>query len=288
MLLSMTAYGRASAETAYGSVTCEIRSVNHRFLDISLRMPDELRTLETRMRERLTKTLKRGKVEIGLKWSDTGSGQQGLSINEALLSELGAAASRVRGMTDTDCVIDAVRLLQWPGVVQISSDHEKDRCTTALQVFEQALKDFVATRRREGDQLAAMLEQRNRQLQEIIARLREHRPSVMARQREKMQARLDSLGIDADPLRLEQELVHAAQRLDIDEELDRLDAHCVELRQVLERNEPVGRRLDFLMQEFNRETNTIGSKSADQQTTAMSVDMKVLIEQMREQIQNIE
>lgn len=286
MLHSMTAFGRSSLDTGNGEMLCEIRSVNHRYLDIAVRVPETLRGAEAGIRERLTTVLSRGKVEVFLTLA--GSRPQGgrLAVDEVLLGELTAAASRVTGMTEANCVIDAVRLLQWPGVIRV--EEPAVPVPDVQEVFERALQDFVATREREGQQMAAFLRQRNEQIMALVSLLREHRPDVLARQREKMQTRIADLKIDHDEARLEQELVHAAQRLDIDEELDRLAAHTVELGQVLERDDPVGRRLDFLMQEFNRESNTIGSKSADRRTTAMAVDMKVLIEQMREQVQNIE
>jgi len=288
MLRSMTAFGRSSLDTASGELLCEIRSVNHRYLDVGIRLPEALRSAEAGIRERLTQVSSRGKVEVFLKFSESQSSVSALSINDALLAELTSAASRVEGMTAANCQIDSVRLLQWPGVVGASQEHQQVRQEDVLQVFEQALSDFVATREREGAQLAELLSRRNEQLVSMVEQLHEHRPTVMLRQREKLQTKIAALQADYDESRLEQELVYAAQRLDIDEELDRLNAHTVELDKVLERDEPVGRRLDFLMQEFNRESNTIGSKSSDRATTAIAVDMKVLIEQMREQVQNIE
>lgn len=288
MLRSMTAFGRSSLDRGNGEILCEIRSVNHRYLDVGIRLPETLRSAEAGMRERLSAVLNRGKVEVFLKLADRQAGGGSLAINETLLAELTAAAGRIGDMTDAGCVIDSVRLLQWPGVVGVSEEGEELRLQDARQAFELALGDFVATREREGAQLATLLSQRNEQLISLLRQLREHRPLVLARQREKLLARIAELKTDYDESRLEQELVYAAQRLDIDEELDRLMAHTVELVQVLERDEPVGRRLDFLMQEFNRESNTISAKSSDSRTTAIAVDMKVLIEQMREQVQNIE
>lgn len=288
MLRSMTAFGRASLDTGDGEIQCEIRSVNHRYLDVGVRLPETLRSAEAAIRERLGKAVGRGKVDVSLKTSERQAGKQTVSINDVLLEELTAAASRVEGMTQASCVIDSVRLLQWPGVIQMEDVGGEVPLQDALHVFELALSDFLATREREGQQLANLLSQRNDQLISLLQQLREQRPAVLSLQRERLQSRIADLQVDHDEARLEQELVYAAQRLDIDEEIDRLAAHTVELGHVLERDEPVGRRLDFLMQEFNRETNTISSKSSDRQTTALAVDMKVLIEQMREQVQNIE
>lgn len=288
MLHSMTAFGRSTRTMEAGEVSCEIRSVNHRYLDIGVRLPDSLRAAETGIREELSRVLSRGKVDVFLKTSDGQSGATVLDVNEALLRQLAQAAGGVETMTGAQCVVDSVRLLQWPGVVGVSAEQQGEMALHARQAFDDALTDFIATRRREGRMMEDMLLQRNEQLRTLLGSLRVRRPQVVQRQRDKMQARLLELSVDHDESRLEQELVHAAQRLDIDEELDRLSAHVIELEHVLKRDEPVGRRLDFLMQEFNRECNTIGSKSADSQTTAMVVDMKVLMEQMREQIQNIE
>ncbi|WP_430881470.1 YicC/YloC family endoribonuclease [Granulosicoccus sp. 3-233] len=284
----MTAFGRSSLKTDNGELLCEIRSVNHRYLDVGLRLPENLRSAEAHIRERLAKAVGRGKVEVFLKPGERQSGGGTLAVNETLLQELTEAAGRVEAMTRSQCVIDAVRLLQWPGVISVSDAGDEVGSQAVRQVFELALVDFLGTREREGQQLGALLRQRNNQLAALVQQLREHRPGVLAQQREKLRARITALQTDHDEARLEQELVYAAQRLDIDEELDRLVAHTVELEAVLQRDEPVGRRLDFLMQEFNREANTISSKSADQQTTALAVDMKVLIEQMREQVQNVE
>lgn len=288
MLRSMTAFGRSSLDTVEGEILCEIRSVNHRYLDVGMRLPESIRTAEAGFREHLMKFVSRGKVDVSLKMPDRQEGSGSLKINEPLLAELTKVAGRVGKMTDTDCVVDAVRLLQWPGVVSPGEPSREAGLQDVQQVFQQAVSDFLATREREGLHLANLLGQRNQQIKDLVARLREHRPLVQARQRDRLLARIAELTVEADESRLEQELVLWAQRLDIDEELDRLDAHIVELGNVLQRKEPVGRRLDFLMQEFNRESNTIGSKSADSLTTTMTVDMKVLIEQMREQVQNIE
>ncbi len=210
------------------------------------------------------------------------------SINSALLAELAQAAGRVQSLTSAACVVNSVELLQWPGVLAVGPQLSEAQTDDAQKAFALALEDFMATREREGQQMAAVLSAKNMQILALLEKLRTQRPLVLARQRDKLQARLAQLAVDHDEARLEQELVHAAQRLDIDEELDRLDAHVSELSLALQREDPVGRRLDFLMQEFNRETNTISSKSSDKDTTAMAVDMKVLIEQMREQVQNVE
>ncbi len=288
MLRSMTAFGRSTVSIDGGELLCEIRSVNHRYLDISIRLPDPLRQAEPGIRDRLSRFLHRGKVEANLRFNESAGAATAISVNSALLAELAQAAGRVESLTSAACVVDSVTLLQWPGVLAVGPQLCEADVDDAQKAFALALDDFMATREREGQQMAAVLSAKNARILEVLNKLRTQRPLVLARQRDRLQARLAQLAVDHDEDRLEQELVHAAQRLDIDEELDRLDAHVNELSLALQRDEPVGRRLDFLMQEFNRETNTISSKSSDKDTTAMAVDMKVLIEQMREQVQNVE
>ncbi len=288
MLRSMTAYGRSTLKTSHAEFVCEVRSVNHRYLDFTVRLPDELRAAESDIRSRLAECLQRGKVEAVLKYSHSGSEKNALAIDENLLKQLGDAVDKVASVTGKNAVTDAVQLLQWPGVVGISEAFKSELVEDALAVFERALHDFVATREREGDSISQLLLIKSMQLKGCVADVRNLRPKVLQRQREKWLVKLNSLKTEHDGARLEQELVYAAQKLDVDEELDRLDAHIIELGRVLERDESVGRRLDFLMQEFNREVNTLSSKSSDIATTNVSVDMKVLIEQMREQVQNVE
>ncbi|NND89370.1 MAG: YicC family protein [Granulosicoccus sp.] len=286
MLRSMTAFGRSAQTSLHGEIQCELRSVNHRYLDISIRVPESLRDMESGIRDMLTSALARGKVEALVRVTESVDVSGKVIVDEAFLLELTKAASRVSSLTDTSCVIDAVNLLQWPGVVTVGRNTVLT--TDILPVVRQAVDDLLATREREGRQIAALLVARNEQIRNLVVLMRSHRPQVLRRQRERLLDKLELLASDVDEGRLEQELVYAAQRLDIDEELDRLDAHAEELLLVLHRDEPVGRRLDFLMQEFNREANTISAKSLDRKTTALAVDMKVLIEQMREQVQNVE
>ena len=287
MLHSMTAYGRSAQTTGSSGVQCEIRSVNHRYLDISIRLPDTLGGAESVIRERLAASLHRGKVEAIFRDEQNPSSAGLLTVNDALLLELAEAAGKVAALTKAACVVDSVALLKWPGVL-VSGELQSVQVQQIDTAFDQALQDFLATREREGEQIAALLVQRSNALSAIVAQLREQRPVVLERQRERLVRRLSTLHIEHDGARLEQELVYAAQRLDIYEELDRLDVHTTELGLVLQRSEPVGRCLDFLMQEFSSEANTVSSKSSDARTTALAVEMKVLIEQMREQIQNVE
>ena len=288
MLRSMTAFGRFESESEFGVLAWELRSVNHRYLDVSIRLPEELRSLEAEVRKRLGNAVNRGKVEASLRLLTTSRDAPGLHVNEALLSEVATAATAAARLTEVDTAIDPLRLLQWPGVLTQKEGSVEALATAALSAFDTALSDFVATREREGELTAALLTDRIQKISEHVVAVRELRPTVVARQKERLLAKLGEIDIEHDAGRVEQELVYVAQRLDIDEELDRLENHIAEMAKVLKRQEPVGRRLDFLMQEFNREANTLGSKANDSDTTGASVDIKVLIEQMREQIQNIE
>lgn len=288
MLRSMTAYGRASVASPEGELVCEIRSVNHRYLDVSIRLPETLESLERKLRETLSTCVRRGKVDVQVKLIEAQTVPATLVVDEKLLHQLAKAARDLDQHLGQSGAIDAVRLLQWPGVITHSNPEPSGLTDKAVEVFERAMEDFIATREREGNKARLLLDAKASLLAEHADRIRFLRPDVLERQQSKFEARLAMLSIQPDPSRLEQEMLHLAQRLDIDEELDRLDGHISELQNTLKRTEPVGRRLDFLMQEFNRETNTLGSKSADLNISTGAVDMKVLIEQMREQIQNVE
>jgi len=288
MLRSMTAYGRHAIDSSMGELTWELRSVNHRYLEVSVRLPDELRALEPVVREKVSARLHRGKVEVGCRLRAQASTERGLSVDDAVLNQLVTAVCRLQEQLPEATQIDPVRLLQWPGLLAGSQADRDLLKQQAVDALDTALDDFVAAREREGEKTAELLRQKVVSIAEHVAALREVRPAVVARQRQRLVAKLEELDIEHDSHRLEQELVYVAQRLDVDEELDRLAAHVTELQDVLERDDAVGRRLDFLMQEFNREANTLGSKAADLDTTGASVDIKVLIEQMREQVQNVE
>lgn len=288
MLQSMTAFGQSLAATEHAELCWEIRAVNHKFLDVGVRLPEGLRPIEARMREMIAAKVHRGKLDVSVKFSAaSGTGAQ-LALNQKLLAQLSDVIDQIQTVRIDAGRFDPVQLMQWPGLVSSDSALDNEVLQSALESFAVALDDFLRARLREGSQLGDMLGGRAAQLSRLVIELRDHRPSVVSRQREKLLNKLAQLDIEHELGRLEQELVYAAQRLDIDEELDRLDAHLHELSLVLERNEPVGRRLDFLMQELNREVNTVSSKASDSTTTATSIDMKVLIEQMREQVQNVE
>ncbi|MFV8834397.1 YicC/YloC family endoribonuclease [Aquisalimonas sp.] len=284
---SMTAFERRETQGEWGRLSWELRSVNHRYLDVHPRLPDDLRQLETAVRERIGKRLGRGKVECSLRFEATAASAD-VQLNWEYVDQLLAATRELNVRLHGAAPIPATDVLRLPGVLREQGRDLEPVREAALNLLDETLDGFVATREREGDRLAAMIGERATQLQTLASDIRVHMPEINQRVRRKLEQRLAELDQPADPHRLEQELIYVAQRMDVAEELDRLEAHVQEIQDVLQRQEPIGRRLDFLMQELNREANTLGSKSAALETTNTSVDMKVLIEQMREQIQNLE
>lgn len=286
MIRSMTAFASGERSTEWGTLGCELRAVNHRFLELGLRLPEELRVLEPALRERVAARISRGKVDLGLRLRQTDGGEA-LQLNDALLARLSALA------LDVDARFPGVRtqfteLLQFPGVLQGRDVDPAALQAEALRLLDDVLDQFVAAREREGASLAQAILERVDGIARHAAEVRTLMPVIRAGQRSKLELRLADLAQPADQGRLEQELVLWLQKLDVDEELDRLDSHVVEIRRVLAQKDPVGRRLDFLLQEFNREANTLGSKSVDKRTSQVAVELKVLIDQIREQVQNIE
>lgn len=286
MIRSMTAYATAERATEGGTLACELRAVNHRFLELGLRLPEELRVLEPALRERISARIARGKLDFSLRLRSP-EGEGGLQLNASLVRQLSELA------LDMTARFPALRtefidLLQYPGVLQARATDAEVLQAEALALLDTLLDQFVGAREREGEKLAATIRERVDALAARAAEVRELIPTIRAGQRQKLDARLADLAQAADPGRVEQELVLWLQKLDVDEELDRLDSHIKEIRRVLKQTEPVGRRLDFLLQEFNREANTLGSKSVDVRTTNIAVELKVLIDQIREQVQNIE
>jgi len=285
----MTAYASLSEPGELGTLGWELKSVNHRYLDISLRLPEEFRALEPAVRERIKKRIARGKVEAGLRFQpDPAAGATSLTLNRDLAGAVLERVGELDALAGGGARPDLVRLLGWPGlVVEQRPDFEAER-SRALTLLEGALDDFCDARRREGRAISGMLDDRLDGVSTQVARVREYLPAVREALEQRFRERLAGLSLEVDPGRLEQEVALQLTRLDVDEELDRLDAHVAEIRRVIGLDEPVGRRLDFLMQELNREANTLGSKSAAAETSGVSVELKVLIEQMREQIQNVE
>jgi len=288
MIRSMTAFARQERQGEWGVLVWELRAVNQRYLELTVRLPDELKSLETAVRERATAGLGRGKVECALRYQPGTQANAPFAINAALVQRLVQALRDVEAQMPSPAPVNALDLLRWPGVVEKPELDMQPLQVAALELFDAALIDLVEMRGREGQRLKELIEQRCATMSDLVQQARVRLPEVLTRQRDKLAARLAELALGADPGRLEQEMVIQAQKLDIAEEIDRLEGHIGEVRRIMGRPEAVGRKLDFLMQELNREANTLGSKSADAETTRISVDLKVLIEQMREQIQNIE
>ena len=288
MIRSMTAFARQQGHGEYGELTWEVRSVNHRYLETTVRLPEELRAIEPVVRERVTSRLGRGKVECNLRLKTAAGSGAEMRINERLVDQLLAAADKMAHRLHSSHHPSIMDLLRWPGVMEVAEQDFTPVQEAAMVLLEQTLDTLVESRRREGARLAELIAQRVRGMREQVEIACTRMPVVIDAVRERLRARLAEVAENLDQERLEQEMALLAQRLDVDEEMDRLRTHLDEVSRVLEQDEPVGRRLDFLMQELNREANTLGSKSADSDTTAVSVEMKVLIEQMREQVQNIE
>ncbi|MFN3843198.1 YicC/YloC family endoribonuclease [Rehaibacterium terrae] len=287
MIRSMTAFAAGERSTPWGVLGCELRAVNHRFLELGVRLPEELRALEPALRERVGQKVARGKVDLTLRYRPaTGRGAE-LRVNHRLVGQLSELSldlgSRFPGLR-----VDLTELLRFPGVLEEEELDAASLQAEALALLETTLADFVAAREREGAKLGELMRERLERIAAIVGEVRGWLPEIRAGLRQKLDARLAELKQPLDPGRLEQELVLQLQRLDVDEELDRLATHVEEARRVLGLPEAVGRRLDFLLQEFNREANTLGSKSVDARTSQSSVELKVLIEQLREQVQNIE
>ena len=284
----MTAFARQQGHGEFGELTWEIRSVNHRYLEATVRLPEDLRAIEPVVRDRLNARLGRGKVECGLRYKAARTAAVELQVNDALVDQILAAADKMAHRLHSSHHPSIMDVLRWPGVLESAEQDFTPVQEAALALLEQAIDALVECREREGARLAEMIAQRVEAMRVQVDAAREKMPAVIASVRERLRTRLAEVAENLDKDRLEQEMALLAQRLDVDEEMDRLNTHLDEVTRVLRQDEPVGRRLDFLMQELNREANTLGSKSADSETTAISVEMKVLIEQMREQVQNIE
>lgn len=287
-IYSMTAFARESTETASGSLTVEIRTVNHRYLDCSFKLPEALRNLEGKLRQEAALKLARGKVECAFRLQPQADRLPALEINREQLQRVIDAAAQVTRALPQAQPLNPLEVLQFPGVCSAPETDEEALQTSAITLFNQALDSLVDNRGREGAKLATMIRERLVQVEAETAATRALLPELKAQQKARLLARLAELQVEVDSARLEQELVYLAQKADVDEELDRLQTHVEEVRRTLDQGGPCGRRLDFLMQELNREANTLSSKSIASSSTHSAVQLKVLIEQMREQIQNIE
>ena len=288
MIRSMTGFARAERATPAGVLTWELRGVNHRYLEASLRLPEELRAGEPAFRQAIAGSARRGKVDATLNLRPATDGTRELRLDEPLLDRLIEAAGLVQRRVGSSGRVDAVDLLRWPGVVTEPARDAGPLLATARQLLDEALAGFASTRAAEGGRIAGMLASRATTLLQIVDAVAARLPEVRARILSRLHERLGQLDVEGNPERLEQELVILLHKMDVAEELDRLRSHVAELRDVIDSSEAVGRKLDFLMQEFNREANTLSSKSQDIDTTRAAVEIKVLVEQMREQVQNVE
>lgn len=289
MTYSMTGFARREFTHPLGSLVIELRSVNHRYLEIFPNLHELFRSLEPKIRQLINKKLSRGKVDCHFKFYPLPSNQK-ISLNLPLAEQVAYATRELDRVLYNPSPVSSLDLLQWPGIIEQSSLDTSELHPQALTLLSEAIEDLLNARKTEGKKLKEMIQQRLTQMEKALGIVRERQPLVVELQRQKFHSRLQEIEQQqsVEPGRLEQEMAILAQRLDIAEEIDRLDSHLGEIENILNQTKPIGRKLDFMMQELNRETNTIGSKSADLQTTNAVVEMKVFIEQMREQIQNIE
>ncbi|MEO8313403.1 MAG: YicC/YloC family endoribonuclease [Pseudomonadota bacterium] len=291
MIISMTGFARNEAPVPGGTLACELRSVNHRYLEPSLRLPDELRPLEPELRGKMQKELRRGKVDCTFNYRTGNQAGRELEVDVQLIGRLAPALDQIAAATrsiDAPKQINLVELLRFPGVVREAAGEPEVLLAAGRELFAKTLEGLKAMRASEGARLRDLVLQRCTQLESLLAQVRQRLPEVQAAIRTRFDERLAELKVALDSERMEQEVALLVQRMDVAEELDRLDGHIAETRKTIASPEAAGRRLDFLMQEYNREANTLSSKSQDLMTTRLAVDMKVLIEQMREQVQNIE
>jgi len=287
MIHSMTAFARQEIKGNWGNAIWEIRSVNQRFLETYFRLPEQFRSLETVLRERFRKQLNRGKVECNLRFNANPSAKGQLSLNTNLAEQLIQHANTISEQAN-NAIINAVDILRWPGVMETEEADMDIIQAEILAGFDHALKDFINARASEGNNLKAMIEQRLNGISIETEQVKTQMPAIIEWQRNRIKDKFSDANIELDSTRVEQELVLLAQKMDVAEELDRLNSHVSETKKILNKGGAQGRRLDFMMQEFNREANTLGSKSINTDITTSAVELKVLIEQMREQIQNIE
>jgi len=288
MVASMTAYGRSETSGDWGRAIWEIRSVNHRYLEVNPRLPEDLRILESTVRERIAARLNRGKIDCTLRFDAEEAAATDLCVNQDLADKLIRACETIGARLPDSTPVTPLDILRWPGVIRRDPPDPEALSGPLMELLDNTLDQIDKARRREGEKLGAMIEERCDSAATMVAELRERLPEIMDSLRQRLMKRAEELHIELERERLDQELVLLAQRFDVAEELDRLETHINEIRRILKQDGPVGRRLDFLMQELNREANTLGSKTAHMDYSNTSVELKVLIEQMREQIQNIE
>lgn len=288
MTASMTAFARQEAQTEWGVLIWEIRSVNHRYLEMQFRLPENFRELEPRLRELLRKNLFRGKLESSLYYRNNNEETTQFTVDTELLGQLNRALQEVSSHAGAAKEVNALELMKWPGVLKTQEIEFDQVKQAAFALYQQALEQLVEMRQQEGKALSKFIDQRLAAIAKVTSEVRTRLPQVLTQQKEKLLARFEDIKVELDPMRIEQETVLLLQKADVDEELDRLETHLKEVKRTLKKSGAIGRRLDFLMQELNREANTLSSKAIDTEVTQAAVELKVLIEQMREQIQNIE
>ena len=287
MIYSMTGFARVHQQAEWGDAAWELRSVNHRYLELNLRLPEQVRDCEPLVREAIKAKLQRGKIDVTLRFQPK-EGANGFAVDQDLVNQLLQAHEQLKAQSGVAGELNATTLLRWPGVLQAQDQNMDAVKATLLQWLDAALDQLLAQRQREGERIAALMLEKLTVVEQQVVLVEQAIPAIQAQQREKLLTRFEEAQVKLDAERLEQELVMVAQKMDVAEECDRLKTHCQEMRHSLEKGGVIGRRLDFLLQEFNREANTLGSKSVDTQTTQAAVELKVIIEQIREQIQNLE
>ncbi|MCK2150479.1 YicC/YloC family endoribonuclease [Marinobacter alexandrii] len=288
MIRSMTAFARKDVQGDWGTLTCEVRTVNHRYLEPSFRLPEAFRELENPFREELRRQLKRGKVDVSMRLQSADKTSQSFEINDDMAKAVNEAANHVNRILDNPAHISALDILRWPGVLSVPEQDYGPARDAGKALFEDTVRELVSAREREGERLRPLFDDRLATMNRLVTEVRALMPDLLVAQEENLRSRFEKAGIELEPERVAQEMVMLAQKSDVAEELDRLDAHISEVTDTLKGDDAIGRRLDFLMQELNREANTLSSKSIDARVTRSAVDLKVLIEQMREQVQNIE
>lgn len=288
MIYSMTAFARQIEQGNWGNAIWEIKAVNHRYLDCSFKMPESFKSLEMSLREMVRAKVQRGRVECTLQYKLSEKDYSSLSIDKNLVQSLAHAIDEVKQCIPEAKTVSPLQILSWPNVLQVEEEKLEFMQNMVAKLFEKALHELIASRAREGHALQKILEQKLHEVSAEEQKIRERAPQILQLQHAKIIERLAAVKAELDPQRLEQEMVLLAQKIDVMEELDRLAMHVKEMQRILHDGGYVGKRLDFLLQEFNRETNTIASKSIDAETTSIAVELKVLIEQMREQVQNVE
>lgn len=288
MVRSMTAFARQTVESELGTLTLELKSVNHRFSEVSLRLPEELRPSEAKIRDSIGQIVKRGKIDANLRYQAPVTQLSGFEVDQELVSSLTAASKTVETLLPGIASFRMVDVLKWPGVLKAPEIDAEQLATVSMALLDEALKELKETREREGEKLKQLLLERLEAMAVEVAKVQQRIPVAIEAMRQRIKEKLTEWQAELDESRLEQEVVFLCNKSDVAEEMDRLQAHIEEVKRVLEEKKPIGRRLDFLMQELNREANTLASKSPDTEMTRASVELKVLIEQMREQVQNIE